>query len=256
MIVDTATGTRVTGFYRGKVVEHGDSGKCRIFIPGVYPESWIDEKNHYKLPYAEQANSIGFDNNRDNGFFTYPDINSIVWCFFANEDQNYPVYFATCQGATNKYGTIYDSEHKNASPQVNFINFGNLRLDFIKNDVYDNSSDTPKLVSSNPSIKISTRYKSKDGGLDNANALIEIDGNGNIHLSTTEDISLSGNNITISANKVLSLNSASQLGITAKNDMIIDSIDGYITFNAVNGLVSMATKWTRTLTGLLCKKIF
>jgi hypothetical protein len=246
MIIDTPTGTRVTGFYRGKVVEHGENGKCKIFIPGVFPDSWLEEKNNYKLPYAEQANSIGFDNNRDNGFFTYPDINSIVWCFFANEDQNHPVYFATCQGGTLGYNTIYNSENKKTPIQKNYINFGNLRIDFIKNDVYSSDPKTePKLISSNPSIKISTQYKSEDGSLNKSNAFIEIDSIGNINFFTTENISISGNDILISSTGNMVIDSTKQISITSNENVLIKSRLGSIITNAISGFVAMLTRWTK-----------
>jgi len=38
------------------------------------------------IPPAEQAASLFAGTNNGSGVFTYPNIGSIVWCFFANND--------------------------------------------------------------------------------------------------------------------------------------------------------------------------
>ena len=100
MIVEHPSGNRLTGFYRGKVLKHLSSGFCKIWIPGVYPEDWNSYEKADCLPSAEQAASLSFGANTGLGVFTYPNIDSTVWCFFANGDQNYPVYFASTLGGT------------------------------------------------------------------------------------------------------------------------------------------------------------
>lgn len=101
MIESTPSRNRVTGFYRGKVLAHSDHGKCKIYWPGVTPftleECWKDSSI---LPDSEQAAPIfmrgsSSDKFRSNGLYSYPEIGTNVWGFFANEDVNYPVYFAT-----------------------------------------------------------------------------------------------------------------------------------------------------------------
>ena len=86
------------GFYRGIVLKHLSNGYCKIWIPGVYPEEWHNSEQADLLPSAEQASPIRFGKNKGLGVFSYPNIGSIVWCFFANNDQNLPVYFAAALG--------------------------------------------------------------------------------------------------------------------------------------------------------------
>lgn len=93
---------KLNGFYRGQVVEHLTHGYCRIFIPGIYPEYFKQHKD--MIPPAEQAASLFGGANDGSGMFTYPNINSIVWCFFANGDQNFPIYFAASLGGQNAFG--------------------------------------------------------------------------------------------------------------------------------------------------------
>ena len=98
MIVEHPSGNRLTGFYRGTVLKHLSKGFCKIWIPGVYPNEWNSYENADKLPSAEQASPLSFGTNSGLGVFSYPNIGSTVWCFFANDDQNLPVYFAASLG--------------------------------------------------------------------------------------------------------------------------------------------------------------
>lgn len=93
-----------SGFYRGKVLARSNSkhGRVKIWIPGVYPEEW--ENSPENLPDAEPAMPLFAGCNGGNGMFSYPNINSTVWCFFANNDQNMPVYFAATYGGTDAAG--------------------------------------------------------------------------------------------------------------------------------------------------------
>ena len=102
MTEDSPVGNKLFGVYRGKVVQHLTHGYCKIYIPGVYPEEWKDKPQ--LLPLAEQATALFGGTNNGNGVFTYPNIGSIVWCMFANNDQNYPIYFAACLGGENAFG--------------------------------------------------------------------------------------------------------------------------------------------------------
>ena len=92
------------GFYRGQVLKHLPNGYCKIWIPGIYDEALKATPD--KLPNAEQAAPLlfGYQNERygvGNGAYSYPDLNAIVWCFFQNGDQNFPVYFAATLGGEN-----------------------------------------------------------------------------------------------------------------------------------------------------------
>lgn len=102
MVEEHPAGNKLTGFYRGIVIQHCTHGYCKIWIPSVYADSQRDAPE--TLPIAEQASGIFGGTNTGSGVFSYPNIGSIVWCFFANGDQNYPVYFAACLGGENAFG--------------------------------------------------------------------------------------------------------------------------------------------------------
>lgn len=112
MIIEEKSGNRVSGFYRGIVKKHLTHGRCKIYIPSVYSQKY--EENPDKLPTAEQASPLFAGVNAGNGCFSYPNIGSIVWCFFENDDANYPVYFAATLGGKNAFGQ-YDTIKKNAT---------------------------------------------------------------------------------------------------------------------------------------------
>lgn len=96
-MIDTSLQRNVlNGFYRGQVLKHCSAGKCKIWIPSVYPEEAVI--NPDILPDAEQASPLFGGSSNGSGIFTYPRINAQVWCFFQNGDQNLPVYFAASNG--------------------------------------------------------------------------------------------------------------------------------------------------------------
>lgn len=70
------------GMYRGIVLKHLSHGKCKVWVPGVYPDDWQYLENADCLPDAEQASPISFGTNKGLGVFSYPNINSVVWVFF------------------------------------------------------------------------------------------------------------------------------------------------------------------------------
>ena len=102
MIQDSPVGCKLNGFFRGEVIQHLTHGYCKIFIPSIHPIEWRDQVD--LIPPAEQASSLFAGTNNGSGEFTYPNIGSIVWVFFANNDQNYPVYFASSLGGQNAFG--------------------------------------------------------------------------------------------------------------------------------------------------------
>lgn len=93
------------GFYRGIVLKHLSYGNCKIWIPGVYPKEWKSPDKADCLPTAEQASSLAFGANNGLGIFSYPNINSIVWCFFENGNRDLPVYFASTLGGQKAMAT-------------------------------------------------------------------------------------------------------------------------------------------------------
>ena len=101
------------GFYRGTVLQQLEHGLCKIYVYGVYSKNFINDPN--RLPIAEPATPLFGGGDNGNGIFSYPNIGSTVWVFFANGDQNYPVYFAQTLGgmrAKYQYDIVTDNaEH-------------------------------------------------------------------------------------------------------------------------------------------------
>lgn len=88
-------GNGLSGFYRGLVRKQLDSGRLKIFIPGIYDDKYEPLEMADHLPDAEPASPIFNKSAVQSGMFGVPDVGAIVWVFFANLDANFPVYFAT-----------------------------------------------------------------------------------------------------------------------------------------------------------------
>lgn len=84
MLSETTSGNKLVGMFRGKVLKHLPHGYCKIMVHGVYPQDW--EAQPDMLPSAEQASILFGGTNQGNGVFSYPNIGSSVWCWFANGD--------------------------------------------------------------------------------------------------------------------------------------------------------------------------
>ena len=88
-------GNGLAGFWRGLVRKQLDSGRLKIFIPGIYDDKYEPLEMADFLPDAEPASPIFAKSISQSGIFGVPDVGAIVWVFFANQDANFPVYFAT-----------------------------------------------------------------------------------------------------------------------------------------------------------------
>ena len=170
--------TEVKGFYRGKVLKHLKSGHCKIWIPGVYPDAW---KNNIDLiPPAEQAGPLFCSSGEGNGMFSYPMIDTTVWCFFANNDPNYPIYFASAldgQDNAAKFGTVKaGSEAKEHLITFNNANIlinnqdASIKL-FIKNTAFNPDE---KVTSSNPQEMCSFNMNDRGDIIINSNSQIKL----------------------------------------------------------------------------------
>ena len=102
MIEESPIGSKVTGFYLGKVMMHLNHGMLKVFIPGVYPDSMKDQPE--LLPNCMQVVSQFGGSHAGNGLFTYPNIGSTVVCSFANNDQNMPFCIGSILGGENAFG--------------------------------------------------------------------------------------------------------------------------------------------------------
>lgn len=130
---------KLFGFYRGTVLKHLTFGKCKVYIHGVYDPTLIDTPD--LIPDAEQAAGIFGGCNTGNGIFSYPNIGATVWCFFANGDQNYPVFFASTLGGDNAFG-----QYEIIMPPRTRQN-----LDTIKSEINESLKKNSKISSLNTS---------------------------------------------------------------------------------------------------------
>lgn len=117
-------GYSYTGIYRGIVLDNIDPeihGRLKIYVPEVYGEAYLNEID--RLPWAEPVMSLfggnwtndrSGDLNTETGVTTIPHTSKLpgkgaeVWLFFERGNQNFPKYFAACQG-----GEGWHSEHHN-----------------------------------------------------------------------------------------------------------------------------------------------
>lgn len=225
---DTVNGICYSGFYRGKVVKHLDHGKCKIYIPEVYGiSSPSSEAEINKLPDAEPASPLFGGGNSGNGCFSYPNIGAIVWCFFDNEDINYPIYFASCLGgekAEKNYIKSRSNASETASSQVE------------SNDAYIHS-----IKCGNSEINISESgviiFICKSG---NDYSKIEINGNGNVTIESSKRISKTTSTIIDKSASQIRLESPAILenGTTQitmiSPSIILDAKKGAIKMHGVN----------------------
>lgn len=158
---------RCSGFYRGKVVQRSSNkhGFLKIWIPGVYPQEW--QTTPAKLPDAEPASPLFAGCNNGNGMFSYPNIGSTVWCFFQNEDQNFPVYFAATYGGPDAAGQFAACEplpdksdgayvHKICCGKTTILlsEVGNLKLETRTVDSKDNPKSVTLTLDQSGNLKI------------------------------------------------------------------------------------------------------
>jgi len=91
------------GFYRAEVRQLLNNGFCRLRIPDILEP--IDNDIN-TLPLAEPAQTIGGGANTMDGTFVYPEIGSIVWCFFEGGNLERPVYFATSNVKCSNWANV------------------------------------------------------------------------------------------------------------------------------------------------------
>lgn len=190
MIESSPSGSRITGFYRGVVKAHSTNGKCKIFWPGVTPEDYENKPEF--LPDSEQAAPLFGGGANRNGLFFYPDIGSIVWGFFENEDVNRPVYFASTL-SYKENSDIYENLSQSPEQKDNKI----------KKIYIDDLAITINSEESNIEI-----VNTENGGC------ITISKNGRVMLESLNEVKISAPKITVSASGQLDL-SAADIKITA-----------------------------------------
>lgn len=191
---------QLTGFYRGIVKKHLDNGFCKIWIPGVYPSSWRYNDGIEKLPNAEQANPLFCASENGDGVFTYPKIDTNVWCFFANNDPNFPVYFASSLGGS-KTSNVFTSLARPDIPNEHLVKIDNVSIllnnqdnavsIFVKQNINKDKTDKDK----NPLPPVWTVANE-----------INLKHNGQVEIkSSSNDISLEAKNIRLAGSQAVTI---------------------------------------------------
>ena len=206
MIQQTPSGNKLTGFYRGQVLKHLSNGFCKIYIPGVYPQEWNTTAAADNLPSAEQAAPMCFGTNDGLGIFSYPRIGSTVWCFFANGDQNLPVYFASTLGG-EEAAKCFGEARSNVTDD-NILNGEDAYVHKI-----DVNRTTIKIWESGYMEIVTNK---DDAGTDNCK--VTLDGKGNIIISSTQQIQVTAPNIKMTAADSMQL-AAPTVKITAGSQL-------------------------------------
>lgn len=219
MEIKTNHGIKLTGFFRGQVKKHCSDGKCKIFIPGVYPDECLENFN--LIPDAEQAAPLFGGVNNGNGMFSYPNIDSIVWCFFENGDHNRPVYFASTLGGELAINTIDQGFKKVRTNVCDEDENGNdtteTGADAQQHCIVCQSSVGASEIMIRESGQIEIKTKSDEGY-----STINIDGSGTITISTSDSIQVDSPSVKISGNQQIELNSQ-MVKIRASDQLYIDS---------------------------------
>lgn len=217
MQLKTRNGIRLSGFYRGQVLQHLNGGKCKVFVPGVYPDRCANDPD--SLPDAEQAAPLFGGTNRGNGMFSYPNIDTIVWVFFENEDQNRPVYFAATLGgelAVDSNDEGFNKIRDNVSPD------DDPKKDTTKNGEDSqqhmiNCGDSRIILRESGQIEIQCVNKK-----DNTNTKIFIDESGSLQIQTTQSVQLKTPALKIDAQDQLEINTTTFV-IRANNEIQINT---------------------------------
>ena len=233
MTEDIPVGNKLFGVYRGKVLKHLSNGFCKIYIPSVYPEEWNNYENADKLPSAEQAASLFGGTNNGNGVFSYPNISSTVWCFFANNDQNYPVYFASTLGGINA-ATQLSTE---TTPELS----GNWDKARAMAGSHPNDAYVHKIHAKNSDIEIyeSGMVKVHTEGKDKKTCDLTLDASGNAILETSSTIVLKSQNIKLDASTQIDFIAPNVITTSEINTSVISKA---IALSSVTGHTTIVTQ--------------
>jgi hypothetical protein len=119
----TKSTTNFDGIYRGTVKDNtGPRGRCKVFVPGVYPSEYKDDPT--ALPWSQPAQSLvggcftainahpEMDLDaplavNETGFAGWPHVGAEVWVFFEEGNHSFPIHFAVAQA-----GKGWISEHE------------------------------------------------------------------------------------------------------------------------------------------------
>jgi len=233
--------------YRGIVLDNkGDSGKCKIYIPGVYPPEYINSPT--ALPWAEPAMALFGGNyittnklNNNTGICGWAKIGSYVWVFFESDDQNVPIYFAFCQGGKDWFSEHVDQYvFQSDNVKIRIDDNPSIETSSSKFDSYNktNVGEAPK-VSSIPTTldievlgNVNLRVTGNVNLLINGNMYTEINGerhetvNGNIfrkHVGNLIEEHTGNKLIRVVGNEDLTLTGSRTQTITNNNTVTINN---------------------------------
>lgn len=151
------------GIWRGTVISNVDplnKGRCKVFVPGVYPEDFKD--NADLLPWAEQMMPLFFGNFtnpngtnlcKETGSTSIPLVKAEIWVMFEQASHLHPIMLGACQG-----GSGWMSEHI----EQHVIQTKNVSVTIDENPT--DSKSTCKFdsnVSLNPDLKDTAHHKKK-----------------------------------------------------------------------------------------------
>lgn len=190
MLSQNHQGNKLCGFFKGVVVEHCAKGKCKVFIPGVYPDNL--ESNPDALPEAEQITPLFGGSNKGNGIFSYPNLGSIVLCGFYNEDQNFPFFFGSILG-----GELPKEEYSEIRPDTEISSIQSGDDSRIHKINVDQASIT---FWESGAIKIETASDRKESP--DKQCIIDITNDGNINIKTSTQIHLESPDIMIDTERM------------------------------------------------------
>lgn len=198
---------KFAGLYRGKVVQHLNAGRLKVFIPGVYPDIWENQPQY--LPICEQSTPLFAGTNNGNGMFSYPNIGTIVLCMFANNDQNFPIAIGATLG-----GGLAAAEYDEARPNVTSATIETGDDAFVH-----------KITSGYTSVKMweSGRLEItvNGNGAGSCCSKIWMDGKGTIQIDATQQISLHAPNITLQADSSMTIETPTYSNINGVSNTTI-----------------------------------
>ena len=209
MLEDSKVGKKFSGIFRGQVISHLPCGRCKIWIPDVYPYEWATEessdlKDVYgeslrgtKLPDAEQASPLFGGAKSGNGSFSYPKIGSYVWCMFERDDIQHPIYFAaaidtTDLGEGNSFAqTTVDSD--NGTVLKHMIKCGPSKITFNEDGTVTIGNDTTASIVFGPGNQITLNAEKMS--INGINISIGTENTKSIDLLSEQNITMTAGNL-------------------------------------------------------------
>lgn len=97
-------GQGLDGIYRGEVRKQMADGRVKVWVPGIYDPQFESDGMEDFLPNAEIMQPVFAKSINQSGFWGVPDVGSIVYVVFLNQDANYPLVIGTILNAVPGFG--------------------------------------------------------------------------------------------------------------------------------------------------------